>query len=234
MKGDARVIEYLNRGLRHELTAINQYWLHYRLLDNWGYKDLAKYWRKESIEEMQHADKIVDRIIFLDGFPNMQVLDPLHIGQSVKEVLDCDLAAEYSARALYEEAATHCHSVKDYVTRDLFEKLMHDEEKHIDFLETQLELVSKLGCRTLLAAPHRQARRQQRLTASAWPRVQSLDVRSCAQPADTANCERYRCAAVAGSGRPIFINQIVNRGYRRAQDARAFISDFTAWPAATR
>jgi bacterioferritin len=145
MKGDARVIEYLNRGLRHELTAINQYWLHYRLLENWGYKDLAKYWRKESIEEMEHADKIVDRIIFLDGFPNMQVLDPLHIGQNVKEVLDCDLAAEYSARALYEEAATHCHSVKDYVTRDLFEKLMEDEEAHIDFLETQLDLVGKLG-----------------------------------------------------------------------------------------
>ena len=145
MKGDARVIEYLNRGLRHELTAINQYWLHYRLLDNWGYLALAKYWRKESIEEMQHADKLVERIIFLDGFPNMQVLDPLHIGQNVKEVLDCDLAAEMSARALYEEAATHCHAVKDYVTRDLFEKLMHDEEKHIDFLETQLELVAKLG-----------------------------------------------------------------------------------------
>jgi bacterioferritin len=99
------------QGLRHELTAINQYWLHYRLLDNWGYKSLAKQWRKESIEEMQHADKLVDRIIFLDGFPNMQVLDPLHIGQNVKEVLDCDLAAEVSARALYEEAATHCHSV---------------------------------------------------------------------------------------------------------------------------
>ncbi len=145
MKGDARVIEYLNRGLRHEMTAINQYWLHYRLLGNWGYKDLAKYWRKELIEEMEHADKIIDRIIFLDGFPNMQVLDPLHIGQNVKEVLDCDLAAEYSARSLYEEAATHCHSVKDYVTRDLFEKLMKDEEDHIDFLETQLELVAKLG-----------------------------------------------------------------------------------------
>jgi bacterioferritin len=162
MKGDARVIEYLNRGLRHELTAINQYWLHYRLLANWGYMDLAKYWRKESIEEMEHADKIIDRIIFLDGFPNMQVLDPLHIGQNVKEVLDCDLAAEYSARALYEEAATHCHSVKDYVTRDMFEKLMKDEEDHIDFLETQLELVSKLGIE-LFAAPHRQARRQGRL-----------------------------------------------------------------------
>jgi bacterioferritin len=145
MKGDVKVIEYLNRGLRHELTAINQYWLHYRLLDNWGLKSLAKYWRKESIEEMEHADKIVDRIIFLDGFPNMQVLDPLHIGQNVKEILDCDLKAELSARALYEEAATHCHGVRDYVTRDLFEKLMHDEEEHIDFLETQIDLVGKLG-----------------------------------------------------------------------------------------
>jgi bacterioferritin len=145
MKGDAKVIEFLNRGLRHEMTAINQYWLHYRLLENWGFLDLAKYWRKESIEEMQHADKIIERIIFLDGFPNMQVLDPLHIGQNVKEVLDSDLQAEYSARSLYEEAATHCHAVKDYVTRDLFEKLMHDEEEHIDFLETQIELVSKIG-----------------------------------------------------------------------------------------
>ena len=94
MRGESTVIEYLNKALRHELTAVNQYWLHYRLLDNWGYKDLAKQWRKESIEEMEHADKLVERIIFLDGFPNMQVLDPLHIGQNVKEVLDCDLAAE--------------------------------------------------------------------------------------------------------------------------------------------
>jgi bacterioferritin len=145
MQGDARVIEYLNRGLRHELAAINQYWLHYRLLDNWGYRALAKKWRQESIEEMQHADKIVVRIIFLDGFPNMQVLDPLRIGQNVREVLDCDLAAEMSARALYQEAATHCHAVRDYVTRDLFEELMHDEEEHIDYLETQLDLVAKLG-----------------------------------------------------------------------------------------
>ena len=92
MKGDAKVIDYLNKGLRSELTAINQYWLHYRLLDNWGYKELAKKWRKESIEEMEHADKFIDRIIFLDGFPNMQVLDPLHIGQNVKEILESDLA----------------------------------------------------------------------------------------------------------------------------------------------
>src|SRR5437867_6664162 len=145
MKGEAKVVEFLNRALRHELTAVNQYWLHYRLLDNWGYKALAKAWRKESIEEMQHADRLVERIVFLDGFPNMQVLDPLHIGQTVKEVLDCDLELEMVARALYQEAATHCHSVKDYVSRDLFEKLMADEEDHIDYLETQLELVARLG-----------------------------------------------------------------------------------------
>ena len=145
MKGEPKVIEYLNKALRHELTAVSQYWLHYRLLDNWGYKVLAKQWRKESIEEMELVVKLVDRIIFLDGFPNMQVLDPLHIGQTVKEVLDCDLGAEMHARALYEEAATHCHVAKDYVTRDLFEKLMKDEEDHIDFLETQLDLVAKLG-----------------------------------------------------------------------------------------
>jgi bacterioferritin len=145
VQGDTRVIEYLNRGLRHELAAINQYWLHYRLFDHWGFKELASYWRKESIEEMRHADRLVERILFLDGFPNMQVIDPLHIGQSVKEVLDCDLAAEMSARALYQEAATHCHGVKDYVTRDLFEDILKDEEEHIDFLETQLDLVKKVG-----------------------------------------------------------------------------------------
>lgn len=145
MKGDPKVIEYLNKGLRSELTAVSQYWLHYRLMDNWGLKDLAKKWREESIEEMRHADRFVDRIIFLDGFPNMQVLDPLHIGQSVKEILDVDLAAEVGARALYQEAATYCHSVKDYPSRELFEDLMKDEEGHIDFLETQLDLVKKLG-----------------------------------------------------------------------------------------
>jgi bacterioferritin len=145
MRGDATVIEFLNKGLRSELTSINQYWLHYRLLENWGYRALAKVWRKESMEEMDHADKLIHRIIFLDGFPNMQVLDPLHIGQTVKEVLDCDLALEMMARSLYQEAATYCHGVKDYVSRDLFEKLMHDEEEHIDFLETQLKLVDDLG-----------------------------------------------------------------------------------------
>ena len=119
---------------------------------------------------MEHADKLVDRIIFLDGFPNMQVLDPLHIGQNVKEVLDCDLKAEYSARALYEEAATHCHGVRDYVTRDLFEKLMHDEEHHIDFLETQIDLVGQARRRALLAAPHRRDGRGQVIRRSS-PRM---------------------------------------------------------------
>src|SRR5262245_15317302 len=145
MQGDAKVIDYLNKGLRHELTAINQYWLHYRILDNWGLLEMAKVWRKESIEEMEHADKFTARILFLEGFPNMQVLDPLRIGQNVKEILECDLAAEHSARALYQEAATHCQAVKDYPSRDLFEQLMADEEDHIDFLETQLDLVEKLG-----------------------------------------------------------------------------------------
>ena len=145
MQGDAKVIDYLNKGLRSELTAINQYWLHFRLLNHWGLLEMAKQWRKESIEEMHHADRFTDRILFLDGFPNMQVLDPLHIGQTVKEVLDCDLAAEVGARNLYQEGATYCHSVKDYVSRDLFESLMKDEEHHIDFLETQLDLVNRLG-----------------------------------------------------------------------------------------
>jgi bacterioferritin len=145
MKGDAKVIEYLNRGLRSEMTAVNQYWIHYRMLDDWGYKKLAAQWRKESIEEMNHADRFVTRIIFLEGFPNMQVLDPLRIGQSVKEVLECDLAAEVDARALYREAALYCHEIGDLPSKILFEDLMTDEEGHIDFLETQLDLVAKLG-----------------------------------------------------------------------------------------
>src|SRR6478736_9134399 len=107
--------------------------------------ELAKQWRKESIEEIHHADKFTDRILFLDGFPNMQVLDPLRIGQTVKEIIECDLAAEIGARTLYEEAATYCHGVKDYVSRDLFESLMKDEEEHIDFLETQLDLINRIG-----------------------------------------------------------------------------------------
>jgi len=145
VKGDAKVIEYLNRGLRSELTAISQYWLHYRIFDNWGFKKLAKKWREESIEEMQHADKFVARILFLEGFPNLQVLDPLRIGQSVKEILESDLAAEHDARKLYLEAAQYCVSVNDRVSKNLFEELATDEEGHIDFLEEQLDLIAKLG-----------------------------------------------------------------------------------------
>lgn len=145
MKGDKKVIEYLNKGLRSELTAVNQYWLHYRMLDNWGLLDMAKYWRKESIEEMVHADKFIERILFLEGHPNLQVLDPLRIGQDVKEVIECDLKAEVEARALYQEAASYCETVKDYPSRDLFVELMTDEEGHIDFLETQLDLITRLG-----------------------------------------------------------------------------------------
>lgn len=145
MKGDAKVIDYLNRGLRSELTAVNQYWLHYRILEDWGYNDLAKHWRKESIEEMNHADRFVARIIFLEGFANMQVLDPLRIGQTVKEILECDLAAEIEARGLYVEAAKYCESVNDRVSKNLFEELATDEEGHIDFLETQLNLIEQVG-----------------------------------------------------------------------------------------
>jgi len=145
MKGNPRVIEYLNKALTHELTAVNQYWLHYRLLDDWGFTKLAKKEREESIEEMQHADKLVTRIIFLEGFPNMQHIDPLMIGQNIKEILECDLKAEYSARALYMEARACCRKEEDYVSMDLFEKLLGDEESHINHIETQLNLLSEIG-----------------------------------------------------------------------------------------
>jgi bacterioferritin len=145
MKGDENVIEYLNRALRSELTAINQYWLHYRLQEDWGVSHMAAKSREESIEEMHHADKLVDRIIFLGGHPNLQKLDPLRIGQTPRETLDCDLAAEQEARALYKEAREHCHAAGDYVTMKLFEELLADEEGHIDFLETQIELYDRLG-----------------------------------------------------------------------------------------
>lgn len=145
MKGNPRVIEYLNKALTHELTAVNQYWLHYRLLEDWGYTRLAAKERKESIEEMQHADKLVERIIFLDGLPNMQHIDPLMIGQNIKEVLECDLRAEYSARALYMEARAACRKEEDYVSMDLFEELLNDEEGHINYLESQLKLLEEVG-----------------------------------------------------------------------------------------
>ena len=145
MRGDPQVLDYLNKALKHELTAVSQYWLHYRILDNWGFKDLAKKWRVESIEEMEHADKLTARILFLDGHPNMQTINPLHIGQSVQEILDADLANENEARTLYLEAAKYCDSINERVSMALFEKLTSDEEEHIDFLETQIELVKQVG-----------------------------------------------------------------------------------------
>ncbi|MEX0316359.1 MAG: bacterioferritin [Ruegeria sp.] len=145
MKGDPKVIDYLNKSLRHELTAVSQYWLHYRLQEDWGLGHMAKKSREESIEEMGHADKLIERIIFLEGHPNLQKLDPLRIGQSPKETLECDLAAEIDARALYKEAREYCREAGDYVSMSLFEELMADEEGHIDFLETQLDLYERIG-----------------------------------------------------------------------------------------
>jgi bacterioferritin len=145
MKGDPKVIERLNQALFLELGAVNQYWVHYRLLEDWGYQKLAKKERAESIEEMHHADRLVARIIFLEGHPNLQTLAPLRIGQNVKEVLEADLAGEYDARTAYKQSRDICHAAGDYVSMKLFEELLADEEGHIDFLETQLDLLAKIG-----------------------------------------------------------------------------------------
>jgi bacterioferritin len=145
MKGDDKVIDYLNRAIRSELTAVSQYWVHYRLQEDWGLGHMAKKSRAESIEEMHHADKFIARVIFLEGHPNLQKLDPLRIGQGPRETIEADLAAEREARALYKEARDYCKDVGDYVTMQMFEEVMADEEGHIDFLETQLALHDKLG-----------------------------------------------------------------------------------------
>ena len=145
MKGKKEVIAVLNEALRHELAAVNQYWLHYRTTENWGFTKLAKKERAESIEEMQHADKLVHRIIFLEGLPNMQDVGPLRIGQNLKEVIECDLAAELSAQELFTRARDICRKHEDYVSIALFEELLKDEEGHVDFLETQLDLIDKIG-----------------------------------------------------------------------------------------
>jgi len=145
MQGKSEVIDILNKALKHELAAVNQYWLHYRTTENWGFTRLAKKERKESIEEMEHADKLVARIIFLEGLPNMQDIGPLRIGQNLKEVIECDLAAEREARELYTKAREICRRNEDYVSMELFEELLKDEEGHIDFLETQLDLIARIG-----------------------------------------------------------------------------------------
>jgi len=145
MKGDDKVIEFLNEALKNELTAINQYWLHYRLLDNMGVTKLAELERHESIDEMKHADQLAERILFLEGLPNFQMLGRLKIGETVEEILRADVALEHEAIPLLKEAIAHCESVRDYVSRDLFASILESEEEHLDTLETQLELIAQMG-----------------------------------------------------------------------------------------
>jgi bacterioferritin len=145
MKGDPKVLELLNEALKAELTAINQYWLHYRLLDNWGVKKLAEFERNESIDEMKHADRLAERILFLDGLPNFQALGRLRIGENVEEILKADLEAELEAVQMYRDGAAYCESVKDFVSRDLFTDVLETEEHHVDMLETQFEMIARMG-----------------------------------------------------------------------------------------
>ena len=152
MKGDAKVIELLNKVLYNELTAINQYFLHYRMYKNWGFKELAKHEYEESIDEMKHADRLIDRILFLDGLPNLQKLGKLLIGEKPVEVLGCDLTLEQMALPDLKAGIAHCESVGDYISRELLEDILESEEEHIDWLETQLSLVAQLGEATYLQA----------------------------------------------------------------------------------
>jgi len=145
MKGDAKVIEFLNKALYNELTSINQYFLHAKMLKNWGLKELAEHEYKESIEEMHHADWLSERILFLEGLPNFQALGKLRIGENPREVLQCDLALELDGVKLLREAIAYCESVADYVSRALFAKILDSEEEHVDWLETQLDLIERIG-----------------------------------------------------------------------------------------
>lgn len=145
MKGDAKVIEFLNKALLNELTAINQYWLHYRMLANWGVKKLAEYERHESIDEMKHADLLADRILFLDGLPNFQALGRLRVGENVEEILKADLALEMDALPLLRDAIAHCEAVRDFVSRDLFAKILESEEEHVDVIEKQFDMIARMG-----------------------------------------------------------------------------------------
>ena len=145
MKGDAKVIEYLNEVLKNELTAINQYWLHYRMFDHWGVKRLAEFERHESIDEMKHADMVAERILFLDGLPNFQLLGRLRIGETVEEALKADLELEMEALLTLRDAIQYSESVRDYVSRDLFRRILDSEEEHVDTLERQFEMIQRMG-----------------------------------------------------------------------------------------
>ena len=157
MKGDPKVIEFLNLALKNELTAINQYFLHYRMLDNWGLKRLAKFEYGESIDEMKHADRLAERILFLDGLPNFQLLGRLRIGESVEEVLKADLELEEEALPPLRDAIVHCEKVRDFVSRELFEDILENEEEHIDTLETQFEMIRQMGLENYIQLQSRPA-----------------------------------------------------------------------------
>jgi bacterioferritin len=145
MQADAKVLEYLNQALTNELTAINQYWLHHRVLDHWGVRKLAEFERHESIDEMKHADTLSARILFLDGLPNFQAIGKLKVGETVEEILKADLALEMEAIPLLRDAIQHCESVRDYVSREVFERILENEEEHVDFLETQFDMLERMG-----------------------------------------------------------------------------------------
>jgi len=145
MKGDDKVIEFLNAVLKNELTAINQYWLHYRMFDHWGVKKLAEFERHESIDEMKHADKLAERVLFLDGLPNFQALGRLRVGETIEEALKADLALEMESIAVLRDAIEHCEKVRDYVSRDLFAEILDNEEEHVDTLERQFDMIERMG-----------------------------------------------------------------------------------------